>query len=71
MIQKVIIPDNNIVNLSLTIPESYVGKELEIIAFTRDEGLQGKEQPRKFTSFDAIKIDTSNFKFNRDEANER
>jgi hypothetical protein len=71
MIQKIIIPDNTTINLSLTIPDSYVGKEVEIIAFAKNEGVQNKEQPKKFTSFDSIKIDTSNFKFNREEANER
>ncbi len=71
MIQTVIVPDNQIVNLSFTIPESYIGKELEIIAFARNEGLQNKELPKKFISFDSIKIDTTGFKFNRDEANER
>ncbi len=71
MIQKVIIPDNSIVNLSFTIPDSYIGKELEIIAFARNEGLQNKETSKEFASFDTIKIDTTNFKFNREEANER
>ena len=71
MIQKVIIPDNSTVNLSFTIPDSYIGKELEIIAFARNEGLQNKELSKKFTSFDSIKIDTTGFKFNREEANER
>jgi hypothetical protein len=70
MIQTVIIPDNTTVNLSFTIPDAYVGKELEIIAFAKNEGLQSKE-PKKFTSFDSIKIDTTGFTFNRDEANER
>ena len=71
MIQAVIIPDNEIVNFSFKVPKNYIGKELEIIAFTRNEGLQNKGTPKKFMSFDSIKIDTSNFKFKRDEANER
>ena len=71
MIQKVIIPSTSVVNLSFTIPDSYIGKELEIIAFTKEEGMDKKEEPKKFTSFDSIKIDTTHFKFNRDEANER
>jgi hypothetical protein len=71
MIQAIIIPETEVVNFSFTIPESYIGKELEIIAFTRNEGLQPKAMPKIFRSFDSIKIDTSNFKFNRDEANQR
>lgn len=71
MIQRTVVPDNTTINLSLTIPDSYVGKEIEIIAFAKNEGIEHKEQPKRFVSFDSIKIDTSNFKFNREEANER
>ena len=71
MIQKIIIPDNTTVNLSFTIPDSYIGKELEIIAFAKNEGLESPSLPKKFSSFDTIQIDTTNFKFNREEANER
>jgi len=71
MIQTVIIPDNNIVNLSFTIPDDYIGRELEVIAFARNEGRQTSKAQKKFASFNSVSIDTTDFKFNRDEANER
>lgn len=43
MIHKVIIPDNRTVNLSFTVPENYVGEEMEVIAFIKKEGLQQTE----------------------------
>lgn len=52
-------------------PESYVGKELEVIAFTEKEGFGEEEFSGKKVSFSAMSIDTRGFKFNRDEANER
>ena len=70
MIRTIITPNTQTVHFN--IPKDYVGKELEVIAFTKEEGME-EEKPssKKFASFDAIKIDTKNFKFNRDEANER
>ena len=67
MIREVIIPDNNIVSVS--VPDNYIGKSVEVIAFTLDEGNTTTES--SLPTFDALKIDTLNFRFNRDEANER
>jgi hypothetical protein len=69
MIHKIIIPNNQTVNLSFTFPDTYIGKEVEIIAFTKGEGQES--QLKKKVSFDALSLDTRGFKFNRDEANER
>lgn len=71
MIRTVIVPDRDTVTLSLTVPQHYIGKELEVIAFARDEGLQQKELHLKKTTFTALSLDTRGYKFNRDEANER
>lgn len=38
MIRTIVIPDTETV--SFTIPKNYIGKELEIIAFAKKEGLQ-------------------------------
>ena len=67
MIREVVVPNKNIVSVS--VPDEYIGKHVEVIAFTLDEGghVTGRTKP----SFDAIKIDTLNYRFNRDEANER
>jgi hypothetical protein len=37
MIHKVIVPKNRKVNLSFTVPENYVGEEMEVIAFIKKE----------------------------------
>ena len=71
MIRTTVIPDNRNVTISLSVPENYVGKEMEVIAFTKKEGLDEIELLEKKVSFTALSIDTRGFKFNRDEANER
>lgn len=45
------------------IPEAFIGKELEITIKPVEE--------KTFQSLSIIQLDTKNFKFNRDEANER
>jgi hypothetical protein len=71
MIHTKIIPNDTLVNLSFYVPKDYIGKEVDVIAFTQNEGLQGKEASKKQVSFTALSIDTKDFKFNRDKANER
>jgi len=55
----------------LSVPENYIGKEMEVIAFTKKEGFNEYEITKKDVSFTALSIDTKGFKFNRNEANER
>ena len=70
MIRTVVTPDKNL--LSFNIPDKYVGKKIEVIAFAVDEFLEDVIYTTKGSkSFSAIKINTKDFKFNRDEANER
>jgi len=70
MIRTVVTPDKN--SLSLNIPDKYIGKKLEVIAFVVDEPLEDVIYTTQSTkSFSAIKLSTKGFKFNRDEANER
>lgn len=71
MVRTTIIPDQTTVNISLSIPENYIGKEMEVIAFTKKEGLDKNNIEGKKVSFSAISLNTENFKFDRDEANER
>lgn len=71
MIHTTIVPDKSTVNISLSVPESYIGQEMEVIAFTKKEGLETVELSAKKVTFSALSIDTKGFKFNRDEANER
>jgi len=68
MIRTVITAKND--NYVFPIPIEYIGKELEIIVFPIDEVLQ-KPLLSKKVSFNAISIDTRQYKFNREEANAR
>jgi hypothetical protein len=70
MIRTVITTSNN--TLILPIPDYYIGKQLEVIAFAVDEPSEDiiLSNKRKKT-FSAIRLNTKGFKFNREEANER
>jgi hypothetical protein len=71
MVRTIIIPDKSTINVSFSIPENYIGKEMEIIAFSKEEGIEEISKSQKKVSFNALSIDTKSYKFNRDEANER
>jgi len=61
----------NAQTVSIDIPEDYIGKEIEVIAFAIDEGTINDNPAGKQVSFTALHVDTKDYKFNRDEANER
>ena len=67
MVREVIVPDKN--RISVLVPDDYIGKTIEVIAFAIDES--NSKSGGSIPTFDALKIDTLNFRFNRDEANER
>ncbi|MEO6850922.1 MAG: hypothetical protein ABI203_01385 [Mucilaginibacter sp.] len=69
MIRTVIIPDSDTVSIS--VPKDYIGKVLEIIAFTKDEGMDSNIVSKKEASFTILHTNVKDYKFNRDEANER
>jgi hypothetical protein len=69
MVRTIITPDN--ATVSLAIPKSYIGKEVEILAFTKDEAVSGPLTDKKKTSFTVLHVDNAGYQFNRDEANER
>ena len=68
MVRTVFTPQND--NFILSIPTEYIGKELEINVFPTDKILSKPMNSKKVT-FNAISIDTRQYKFNREEANER
>ncbi len=68
MVRTVVVPDKAI--LPISIPEDYIGRNVEIILFAVDEATQGVKKAAERT-FDAAKLDLTNFKFDRDEANQR
>ncbi|MDE3185620.1 MAG: hypothetical protein KGM16_19590 [Bacteroidota bacterium] len=67
-IREIVIPENN--KIELTIPDHFIGKKIEVLAFELEEKQKVSRDPRK-KSFDAITLDLTGFKFNREEANER
>ncbi len=69
MIRTVFTANKN--NLTLSLSDNYISKQLEVIAFMIDVGKETAKSKNKEVSFDAVKLDTRGFKFNRDEANER
>lgn len=71
MFRTTVVPDKKIYQLQLSLPEHYVGKELEVIVFAKNEGVAEKSQPYKKVSFTVLKTKGQPFKFNREEANER
>lgn len=70
MIRTVVITSNNI--LTLPIPDKYIGRQLEVIAFAIDEPIEDIiHSVKSKKSFSAIRLKTKAYKFNREEANER
>ena len=70
MIRTVIRPNKNRVSFNIT--DKYIGKKMEVIAFAIDEPSEDVIYAAKSRkSFVATTINTSGFKFDRNEANER
>ncbi len=67
MIRTIITPDNQTVLFE--IPKDYVGKEIEIIAFAKSD--YTNNNLKKLVSFNALSLNTTGYKFDRNEANER
>lgn len=68
MIRTLITPEDR--NILIRVPEDYIGKQVEVIAFTLEEN-SNVAQVKKQPSFTALKLNTIGYKFNREEANER
>ncbi len=70
MIRTVVTPKKN--RVSFNIPDKYIGKKMEVIAFAVDESTEDVIYAAKSRkSFSAASINTMGFKFDRNEANER
>jgi hypothetical protein len=69
MVRTVITPKQE--QISIELPKSFIGKEVEVIAFTTDEGFQKKTASTGKRTFTILNVADKNFKFNRDVANER
>jgi hypothetical protein len=70
MIRTIITPNKN--QISINIPDNYIGKKIEVIAFSLDDPSDDVIYTEKsIKSFSSIKLKTSGYKFDRDAANER
>ena len=57
--------------MTLSLPDDFLGKQIEVIAFVIEETIQKSEKEVSFTVLDAPDELKVNYRFNRDEANER
>ena len=59
--------------IALLIPEDYIGKTIEIIAFPIEEGenVTKKRKAEIIEKFRKMQTDMTGYKFDREEANER
>ena len=72
MVRQIIKASSNDIHIS--IPDNYVGKTLEVLAFTLDETkheVTGDHINSINNLYDTIRVDFTDFVFNRDEANSR
>lgn len=57
MVRTVIVPKKNTIQVSLTIPDDYIGKEIEILAYSKNEGLINKNKTKSMADFLGILSD--------------
>ena len=71
MIHRSIIADSRILHLDIPLPANYVGKEINLLLYSFDELERTDVVKNKKWKFSSTHVNISNYKFNRDEANER
>lgn len=69
MIRTIVTVEGN--NLTLSLPDNFLGKQIEVIAFVIEEAIQKSKKKVSFTVLDVPNELKVNYRFNRDEANER
>ena len=70
LVREIIYPTEN--NYTIYLPDEMIGKQIEVIAFEIEKTQEKRldKMARLSDSLDSLKIDLSDFKFNRDEAND-
>ena len=66
MIRTTITPDKQTV--SFDVPKEYIGRQIEVIAFAKDEGFYNERPAQRNVSFTVLHVNTLDQKSNRDEA---
>ncbi len=71
MVRQIIKAKSETINI--VIPEDYVGKTIEILAFPieENENITKKRKAEIIEKFRKMQTDMTGYKFDRDEANER
>ncbi len=69
MIRTIIIPETQ--TIFFDVPQEYIGNEVEVIAFSKNDYLNTTTPTPKKVSFEALALNTHGFKFDRNKANER
>lgn len=67
-IREIVVPENN--KIELTIPDNFIGKRIEILAFEMEE-FPVNPQNKLNRPFTVADVKVEGYKFNREEANER
>ena len=67
-IREIVVPENN--KIELTIPDNFIGKRIEVLAFEIEES-SVESQKKSKRPFKVINVREDDYKFNREEANER
>ncbi|MEO8820806.1 MAG: hypothetical protein ABI267_02720 [Ginsengibacter sp.] len=67
-IREIVVPENN--KIELIVPDNFIGKKVEIFAFEMGD-VYGENKNRSNRHFTVANVKLDNYKFNREEANER
>jgi hypothetical protein len=67
-IREIVVPENN--KIELTIPDNFIGKKIEVIAFEVEDSSVGIKNKSNRT-FTVANVKIEGYTFNREEANER
>ncbi len=69
MVRTIVTADKK--DVMLTLPDSFLGKQIEIIAFVLENGTADVRNYNNVKTFTAVQLDTRNYHFDREEANQR
>lgn len=67
-IREIVVPKNN--KIELIIPDNFIGKKVEVFAFEVGDAYCGNNS-RSNRRFTVANVKLDDYKFNREEANER
>ncbi|MEO8854652.1 MAG: hypothetical protein ABI359_12800 [Ginsengibacter sp.] len=66
-IREIVVPQNN--KIELIIPDNFIGKKIEVIALRMEDITMNREKMKQ--PFIVADVKIKDYKFNREEANER